>query len=283
MKNSFRQAVVCDSRHSRSSCIELRSGREVTFAQLFGKNKRKFRALLALCEIIDVSLSGFSAHDRQTAIEICFGRQLLPNIKALRTWEQDDDGHRTVHFIRRSERFFPWRDRVRELVFVVRKMTWRMEGPRGGDGLTNRLKDMVALNAVTFIYLLEEDYLTGAYCDTKARAHLLSSHERAFCKTVNAAWSKRMAVTVVNASSLNEVDDDIDIFGQPSDGPRIANASAVDSLRKRVIAAVSPDYTQPGPVCPVHFVTLDEYRAHVGDEQYTIDTGKGWLPQTYSN
>ncbi|EJT52123.1 hypothetical protein A1Q1_06661 [Trichosporon asahii var. asahii CBS 2479] len=33
----------------------------------------------------------------------------------------------------------------------------------------------------------------------------------------------------------------------------------------------------PGPVSPIHFITLEEYRALVGDLQFAIDTQRGWV------
>lgn len=33
----------------------------------------------------------------------------------------------------------------------------------------------------------------------------------------------------------------------------------------------------PGPVCPVHFLSLEAYRALVGEHQFAIDTCRGWM------
>lgn len=35
----------------------------------------------------------------------------------------------------------------------------------------------------------------------------------------------------------------------------------------------------PGPVCPVHFLTLDEYRALFGEHQFAIETQRGWISE----
>lgn len=40
-----------------------------------------------------------------------------------------------------------------------------------------------------------------------------------------------------------------------------------------------PNHRPPGPVCPVHFLTLDEYRALVGDHEFAIDTDFGWISE----
>lgn len=39
-------------------------------------------------------------------------------------------------------------------------------------------------------------------------------------------------------------------------------------------------FPPPGPVSPVHFITLDEYRGLVGDHQFAIDTQRGWVSHT---
>lgn len=67
-----------------------------------------------------------------------------------------------------------------------------------------------------------------------------------------------------------------------SDASGNSNTSSIPSVDVGNSASESLEgFTErpPGPVCPVHFITLDEYRALVGDHEFAIDTDFGWIPE----
>lgn len=212
-----------------------------------------------------------------------FGPQLLPNAKAFRTGSFIDDGQRVLHYQRattNSSDHALWLG-PEKVVVTVRKLLWDMEGYSHYQGTKNDFPGL--FGSLTIIYLIDAGHVASLQCvkESPALPVRLQHHWDAFCWYVRRAWRKRKVVTVVNATSLNDPIENLWIR-RPSEEEPAEQENTVDSLRRRAIANVSPDFMQPGPVCPVHFVTWEECRAHVGEGQYAIDVGNGWLPQTYS-
>lgn len=103
-----------------------------------------------------------------------------------------------------------------------------------------------------------------------------TKHWLAFSEVVLAAWRQKTSVTVVNAAILNELQGGRQLLRRSYlDGPA-EDESAEDVLRRWAFEAVRSN-ERPGPVCPVHFITLEEYRAHVGEWEFVLDTETVWV------
>lgn len=121
-----------------------------------------------------------------------------------------------------------------------------------------------------------------------------------FGAAVARAWDAKKPAIIINAESL---------YNHQSWTEELSGCGMEDRLRRKATESVfeqieafeymealeeaerhggpEPDlesdiwdiFPPPGPVSPVHFITLDEYRGLVGDHQFAIDTQRGWVSE----
>lgn len=235
--------------------------------------------LLALCEVLHTEK--IDGCWNATASMKPFNPLLFSNVKVSRTWHDTGEGLRTMRIDapstpRASCACYLWLqwEHALSVTFTIHKVDGCMDD--FGGLMRDIPKDFEALN---FIYIPKssDQYALSA---TSSR-YEDSDHWTGFCKLVRKAWECGSAVTVVNAASLDGTEDAPAILG--NDAPDSLDIdSTEDILRWRVLQAITKDAdVPPGPVCPVHFLTLEEYRAEVGQLEYAINTEEGFIPRSF--
>lgn len=229
------------------------------------------RLLLNLCEICDI----------QSSADTCFecGATDYPestpfsNVKCVRSWNSTADVQCVLHIgtppmptrvgCKRYGGYLRWPN-VSRVVFTIRNADSDMDEWMDPDAYPPKHIDSFVL-----IYLPEADIeMEKAERRKQARAH-----SQAYHNIVKKAWNEGKTVTVVNAASLDTaVQNNLSFLDHAANGPHTKGESnAIDILRRRAIRAVITGNKPPEPICPVHFVTLEEYRAHVGEFEYVVD------------
>lgn len=289
VKNMFYHVVAMGQADDHR--FVLRSGRSFGWKELL--DKARTNLLLRLCVIFEEADSEFYFWSKWMG-HACAWMWL--SLKLVRARWSDGDIQTVMHVSRSatpthrrdscSDRCHTWRD-VSRVVHTVSAFHW---SPFNYFDLNLDLARFpIQLNSVTWVYPLMADPSTGYHSFTPADIHLMS-----FGDVVVNAWSRKKTVTVVNAASLDGRSSDLEIL-RPVRGELIRILSeddfrheeyyqcegldAEEILRRvAILAATDHGYMAPGPVCPVHFVTLEEYRAQVGELEYVIDTEKDWIP-----
>lgn len=234
------------------------------------------RVLVGFSEICDIhgSLNCF-----QCNVGPSFEPSIFAGIKYVRSWSDFGDVQCVLHIrapsrpvVTRAECrccgwFLQW-PRVSKLVLTMRDidrdlnhwLDWYRRLPEDVDSFT-------------LMYRLED----GPATEKRQRSGQSSAHWPAFGRIVRTAWERRKAVTVVNAASLDSLKDRLSTADLAPTEAQTQGKCAIDILRERAIAMVN-GFVRAGPVCPVHFVTLEEYRAQVGELEYAIETQRGSIP-----
>lgn len=250
----------------------LESGNLLSVAKVM----KEARVLLRFSEIGDADniVECFPCEVKTT-----FDPHFFPAIKHVRTWDRLGALQCVHHLstpptvtrvITRCEcgcRWFQWPD-VSRLVIMIRD-TYELLS--ACSEMTSYVPQRV--DSFVLIYLLDPQLSNEREWQSIER---VAAHTRAFRTIITDAWKKGKAVTIVNAACL----DDLRNPSLLDDSPKrrhVPGESTTDILRQMAVRAVMDDDMPPGPVCPVHFVTLGEYRDHVGELEYAIDTDDGWI------
>lgn len=160
---------------------------------------------------------------------------------------------------------------VSRVVFSIYVIGWHMVD------YTTALPE--SWDSLTIIYLPDVDVTVDV---DDYRDWYPVQHWNEFQCVVRLARGKGKRVTVVNANSVTPLLDRIPIrtTSYACDPP--VGETIEDRLRELAISAVDGmDNVPPGPVCPVHFITLEQYRDHVGEAEFAIDTTPTWTPKFY--
>lgn len=226
--------------------------------------------LLSFCEILDTFVCTCLV-----GVEPDIDPLALTNIKCVRTW----DSYRTVRFawhittpsipVRTRCGCLLWQDASRTVYTIYdanSALGWMTDM---GDHAPEQF------GSLAVIYKLRADLETS---EIRCRERV-EAHSTAFHQIIKNAWLKGKVTTVVNAASLDALRGNLSILDRRPNGPHALGESAESILRRRATRAVMEGDIPPGPVSPVHFVTLEEYRAHVGEWEFALDTQKGWIPQ----
>lgn len=222
--------------------------------------------LLTFCDILDTVSDEAALLDYLTVRS--FDLQDLTNIKYFRSRYDERDGMRVLHvksssMAHSTASSYSWLrslDMTR-IVFVIRDVRWDV----------SRRIDVYDEFPEHFDSLVFT-YLPGPECtDIVYRPDWYSSHWNALRDIIARTWERGKAVTIVNVDSLK----DYEQWMLPPTWGRTVE----DMLRRWGYGALDlyGPSIPPGPVCPVHFVTLEDYRAHVGEYEFAIDTEPGWI------
>lgn len=236
------------------------------------------KSFLRFCRIYDVDFSDtcFHCQDSLSAETLA-----LANLKCVRTWDYYRVAQCVCHF--RS----PTMPTTMPYGCCGEALRWP-EASRITFTFSDSNKDLhhwinlrsyapQRFDSMALIYQLEQGRATDK-SDRERRVERVNAHTYAFLTIVGKAWANKKTLTVVNAASLDDLPESVSILDISPPGPHMEKESAADFLRKKALRALT-SLALPGPVCPVHFVTLEQYRAHVGEFEFAVDTEKGWIPR----
>lgn len=235
--------------------------------------------LLALCDVFDIETEGSACECEEDANLARIDPRLFSNLKVYRIKDCDGEALRVMYIKTPStpthscicHKWLQWED-VSRVVLTLRHFDWSLEELLGGQ---ERLPE--SFDSITMIYLpiKEADY-------GSAWKEAFKAHWHVFRRIVDMAWNKGKVITIVNASSFDTLEHDplgIDVCQL---GRHTKDEDPEDALRGVAMGALASELlplSMPGPVCPVQFVTLEEYRAHVGEADFATDTEIGWIPR----
>lgn len=237
--------------------------------------------LLALCEVLDVQAQPYEEHfhcDQET-----FQRgdlQIFANLKVYRSIS--GDALRVTHIKTPAKpnprcmclMWLQWAD-ISEDVFTFNRIDMTL------CTLFEQQPNYERCDSITVIYLPGAESLLDLW-------EAPEMHWWTMKELIKEAWSRGTVVTIVNAVSLDGCDEDLlDIEYCPNGRHQAKYEHPTSVLRRLALNAirtfnsidpVDSHFTPPGPVCPVQFVTLEEYRAHVGEFRFALNTDQGWIP-----
>lgn len=243
--------------------------------------EHRIRVLLALCDVFDMETEGSACECEEDSDLARIDPRLFSNLKVYRIKNCDSEGLRVMYIKTPStprfgcicRRWLQWED-VSRVVFTIRHVDWSLE-----ELLSEQESLPERFDSITIIYLPMTDVEYGSAWEEAYKAHW-----HLFRRIVDMAWNKGKVITIVNASSLDTLEHDplhadVCFLGRHAKEDEVPE----DALRGMAMAALAAEVLPidtPGPISPVQFVSLEEYRAHVGEADFATDTEMSWIPKT---
>lgn len=235
--------------------------------------ERRLAVLFSLCELPLHTIIVEEAEEDESQPQP--ETEVLANIKIVLLNDDTWGGLRVLHFKNPSTTdplcacpLWMRTQDISRVVFSIRCLSWGL-----GEYVSELPESWDSLVIIFWGAMYVPDAVDRDQC--------FADHWSNFCEIVRTAWLRGKTVTVVNAVDLGNLLEDFWLLSLRLDDPhRSLDDKPEDCIRRMAIRAVCGDINdhsnhslQPGPVCPVHFVNLTEYRAQLAEVEYTIDTG----------